>query len=87
MSTALIRLYPELLRAQDAERRDLTVNALFYNLNTRLVEDCTGRGLADLKDGVLRTPQPPLDTFREGEHALLLSCLPSQLTQTPCGCS
>ena len=52
---------------QDAERRDLTVNALFYNLNTRTVEDFTGRGLADLRDGVLRTPLPPLETFREGE--------------------
>ncbi len=65
-----------LLCAQDAERRDLTVNALFYNLNTRSVEDWTGRGLADLKDGVLRTPLPPLDTFREGAHALFPSFLP-----------
>ena len=55
------------MRAQDAERRDLTVNALFYNLNTRTVEDFTGRGLSDLRDGVLRTPLPPLETFREGK--------------------
>ena len=60
-----------LLLEQDAERRDLTVNALFYNLNTRAVEDCTGRGLADLKDGVLRTPLPPLETFREGDACSL----------------
>ncbi len=57
---------------QDAERRDLTVNALFYNLNTRTVEDFTGRGLSDLRDGVLRTPLPPLETFREGETVLVL---------------
>jgi len=34
---------------EDAERRDLTINALFYNLATRNVEDFTGKGMADLK--------------------------------------
>lgn len=28
---------------EDALRRDFTLNALFYNANTRLVEDLTGR--------------------------------------------
>jgi hypothetical protein len=28
---------------QDADRRDLTINALFYNINTREVEDFTGK--------------------------------------------
>ena len=28
---------------EDALRRDLTINALFYNVHTRSVEDCTGR--------------------------------------------
>lgn len=41
---------------EDANRRDFTVNALFYNLQTENVEDFTGRGLDDLADGVLRTP-------------------------------
>ena len=48
---------------EDALRRDLTVNALFYNLHTRTVEDCTGQGLADLRSGVARTPLPPLRTL------------------------
>lgn len=39
---------------EDAMRRDLTINSLFYNLNSRTVEDFTGRGLEDLKDGICR---------------------------------
>jgi hypothetical protein len=34
--------------AEDAQRRDFTLNALFYNLNTREIEDFTGRGITDL---------------------------------------
>jgi tRNA nucleotidyltransferase (CCA-adding enzyme) len=31
--------------------RDFTVNALFYNINTKVVEDLTERGLPDLQLG------------------------------------
>lgn len=48
---------------EDALRRDATLNALFYNLSTMEVEDLTGRGLQDLKDGILRTPLEPKKTF------------------------
>ncbi|KZT22100.1 hypothetical protein NEOLEDRAFT_1157898 [Neolentinus lepideus HHB14362 ss-1] len=48
---------------EDALRRDLTVNSLFYNVHTRDVEDQTGKGLQDLKDGIVRTPLPPRETF------------------------
>ena len=48
---------------QDALRRDLTINALFYNLHTKAVEDFTGRGLADLDAGRICTPLPPRETF------------------------
>ncbi|KAG2501328.1 hypothetical protein HYH03_001120 [Edaphochlamys debaryana] len=49
---------------QDALRRDFTVNALFYNISAGgVVEDLTGRGLQDLRDGLIRTPLPPLETF------------------------
>lgn len=41
---------------EDARRRDFTVNALFYNLHTKSVEDFTKMGLDDLAKGVLRTP-------------------------------
>ncbi|KAG1705577.1 hypothetical protein DVH05_003264 [Phytophthora capsici] len=47
----------------DATRRDLTINALFYNLHTRQVEDFTGKGIDDLKEGVIRTPREPVQTF------------------------
>ncbi|KAL3687604.1 hypothetical protein R1sor_013913 [Riccia sorocarpa] len=48
---------------QDAYRRDLTINSLFYNINTREVEDFTGRGIGDLKAGIIRTPLPAESTF------------------------
>ena len=49
---------------EDALRRDATVNALFYNLNTGEVEDFTG-GVADLARRLIRTPLEPLQTFTD----------------------
>ncbi|KAG0334923.1 CCA tRNA nucleotidyltransferase, mitochondrial [Podila humilis] len=49
--------------SEDAYRRDTTINALFYNIHTRSVEDFTGRGLDDLRDGLIRTPLDPFETF------------------------
>ncbi|KAG2160099.1 uncharacterized protein EDB93DRAFT_1261421 [Suillus bovinus] len=48
---------------EDALRRDLTINALFYNVHTRSVEDFTEKGLIDLQNGIIRTPLPPRETF------------------------
>jgi tRNA nucleotidyltransferase (CCA-adding enzyme) len=48
---------------QDALRRDLTFNSMFFNINTNQIEDLTEQGLKDLKDGVCRTPLDPLKTF------------------------
>jgi tRNA nucleotidyltransferase/poly(A) polymerase len=48
---------------EDAERRDFTINSLFYNVNKGELEDLTGQGLADLRSGVIRTPLPPARTF------------------------
>lgn len=48
---------------EDAYRRDLTINSLFYNINTSSVEDFTGRGIADLKSGKIVTPLPAKETF------------------------
>lgn len=47
----------------DALRRDLTVNSLFYNIHTDEIEDFTGRGLEDMKNRILRTPLEPLVTL------------------------
>jgi tRNA nucleotidyltransferase (CCA-adding enzyme) len=48
---------------EDALRRDLTINSLFYNINTRQVEDMTGRGVEDLKNGIIRSPLPAMQTL------------------------
>ncbi|KAM9953977.1 hypothetical protein ACTFIR_009092 [Dictyostelium discoideum] len=48
---------------QDALRRDLTINSLFFNINENRIEDFTGQGINDLRDGIIRTPLPSLTTF------------------------
>ncbi|GAA5998018.1 tRNA adenylyltransferase [Rhodotorula paludigena] len=55
---------------EDAERRDLTINSLFYNLRTRAIEDQTGKGLSDLgfvpgQPRKIRTPLEPVKTFHD----------------------
>jgi tRNA nucleotidyltransferase (CCA-adding enzyme) len=50
---------------EDAGRRDLTINSLFYNLHTEDVEDWTGHGLQDIKNGIIRTPLDPIMTFKD----------------------
>ncbi|HKR99286.1 MAG TPA: HD domain-containing protein, partial [Candidatus Dormibacteraeota bacterium] len=49
---------------EDVMRRDFTVNALCQTLSGRVI-DITGRGVADLRARVLRTPLDPADTFSE----------------------
>ncbi|ORY85595.1 hypothetical protein BCR37DRAFT_377279 [Protomyces lactucae-debilis] len=39
------------------------MNALYYNVHSEKVEDPTGRGLTDLKRGLIQTPLPPRQTF------------------------
>ena len=46
--------------SEDAYRRDLTINSMFYNINDEKVEDFTGQGLDDLRQGIIRTPLEPL---------------------------
>jgi len=55
----------------DAFRRDLTINALFYNINERKVEDFTESGVKDLERGVVRTPLPPRTTFLDDPLRIL----------------
>lgn len=50
---------------EDALRRDATVNALFYNLKTSMLEDFTGRGLDDMEKKLIRTPLEPYQTFKD----------------------
>jgi len=68
---------PDLMRIgtaeEDAFRRDLTINALFYNINKRQVEDFTGRGVDDLRRGVVATPLHPLTTLLDDPLRVLRS--------------
>eukprot|EP00903_Cladosiphon_okamuranus_P016856 g15544.t1 len=50
---------------EDALRRDFTLNALFFNVNEGKVEDKTGRGMDDLRGGIIRTPLSPMITFQD----------------------
>lgn len=50
---------------EDAMRRDATVNAMFYNLNTSRIEDFTGRGFRDMEEKIIRTPLEPYQTFKD----------------------
>ncbi|OSD05776.1 hypothetical protein PYCCODRAFT_1443155 [Trametes coccinea BRFM310] len=59
---------------QDAIRRDITINALFYNVHSREVEDHTGKGLDDLRHGIVRTPLPPRETFMD-DPLRVLRCI------------
>jgi tRNA nucleotidyltransferase/poly(A) polymerase len=49
----------------DAERRDFTVNALYFNLTTRRLIDPTTQGLNDIKSKTLRFVGKPKDRIKE----------------------
>ncbi|CAJ1016439.1 putative Poly A polymerase head domain/Probable RNA and SrmB- binding site of polymerase A [Leishmania shawi] len=55
---------------EDAQRRDFTINALFYNLHTGMVEDYT-TGLEDLRLRIIRCPLEPRTTFTDDPLRLL----------------
>lgn len=50
---------------EDALRRDATVNAMFYNINTEEIEDFTGQGHDDMREKLIRTPLEPYQTFKD----------------------
>jgi len=56
---------------EDAKRRDFTINSLFYDIVEEKVEDYTGKGLQDLRDGIIRTPLQPMETFRDDPLRIL----------------
>ena len=56
---------------EDASRRDLTINSMFYNLHTEQVEDFLGTGLDDLRNQVIRTPLPAFETFKDDPLRIL----------------
>lgn len=56
---------------EDSSRRDYTCNALYKNLHTREVLDPTGRGISDLKAGLLTTPSEPGMIYRQDPVRML----------------
>ncbi|KAL7532248.1 hypothetical protein ACHAXR_004518 [Thalassiosira sp. AJA248-18] len=57
--------------AEDAWRRDLTINALYYNINTNQVEDWTERGLRDLILQKIDTPKKAFPTLIQDPSRIL----------------
>ena len=55
---------------EDAFLRDLTINAMFYNINEGKIEDYVG-GMKDLQEKVCRTPIEALQTFTDDPLRLL----------------
>lgn len=56
---------------EDALRRDITINALFYNIHSEAVEDFCGTGFSDLEQGIIRTPLAPRETLLDDPLRLL----------------
>lgn len=56
---------------EDSSRRDYTCNALYKNLHTDKVLDPTGRGVNDLKAGLLITPGDPTAIYRQDPVRML----------------
>lgn len=50
---------------EDAYRRDLTINTLFYSIKDNKILDYTKHGKNDLISGFLATPLDPMETFIE----------------------
>ena len=56
---------------EDAFRRDITINCLFYNINKNIIEDFTNQGLNDLKNGLINTPKESKISFNEDPLRIL----------------
>ena len=56
---------------EDSFRRDLTINAMFFNINENKVEDFTGKGIEDMKARIARTPLEPYKTFMDDPLRIL----------------
>ena len=55
----------------DAERRDFSINSMFYNINEEKVEDLTSKGINDLMNGIIETPIDAKITFKDDPLRIL----------------
>lgn len=58
---------------EDAKRRDLTINSLYYNISTEKLIDYNC-GLQDLQNQIIRTPSDPLTIFTD-DPLRMLRCI------------
>lgn len=56
---------------EDSSRRDYTCNALYKNLHTGKIIDPTGRGIDDIRAGLLITPSEPGAIYRQDPVRML----------------
>jgi tRNA nucleotidyltransferase/poly(A) polymerase len=54
----------------DVKRRDLTINALFFDIDSKEIVDLVG-GVNDLKNKIIRTVGPPVERFSEDRLRIL----------------
>ncbi len=57
--------------ADDAKRRDFTINTLLQSLETGEITDPLGKAFADLDAGIIRTPTDPKLTFQDDPLRML----------------
>lgn len=55
----------------EAYRRDLTLNSLMMNVSNEEIIDITGRGIDDIKNGIIRTPLDANVTFKDDPLRML----------------
>ncbi len=58
----------------DCMRRDLTINALYTNVSTGEIVDITGKGVEDIRNHVIRTPNAP-DIIYDDDPLRILRCI------------
>ena len=58
----------------DCMRRDLTINALYSNVSTGEIVDITGKGVEDIQNHVIRTPNEP-DVIYDDDPLRILRCI------------
>lgn len=56
---------------EDCFRRDFTVNSLYFDISRRRMVDITGRGIPDMRAGLLRTPLDADETFNDDPVRIL----------------
>lgn len=55
----------------DCRRRDLTINALYYNISERRLIDILGTCTSDIHNRIIRTPDDPDETFDDDPVRIL----------------